>query len=104
MYGCSIFFSIIAVHGLGSMPDTAWVHKKSKRNWLKDFLPHDLPVGHKARIMVYNHQSHWGSYALTKKFDAFARDLLRALQDKQISDEACTCTIFNMLIEVLFLI
>ena len=80
-------FSIIAVHGLGSVPDRAWVHKESKRNWLTDFLPDDLPAGHKARIMAYNHQSHWESYAFTKKFDAFARDLLRALEDRQCSDE-----------------
>ena len=89
------FFSIIAVHGLGSVPDRAWVHKESKQNWLKDFLPDDLD--HKARIMTYNHQSQWESYALTKRFDAFARDLLRALEDRQHSDEACT--IFDMLIE-----
>ena len=68
--------------------DLPWVHKESKRNWLKEFLPDDL--NHKARIMAYSHQSHWESYALTKKFDAFARDLLRSLEDKQSSDEACT--------------
>ena len=76
------------------MPDRAWVHKESKQNWLKDFLLDDLD--HKARIMTYNHQSQWESYAFTKKFDAFARDLLRALQERQRSDEACT--ILNMLI------
>ena len=83
-----IYFSIIAVHGLGSVPARAWVHKESKQNWLKDFLPDDL--AHKARIMVYNHQSHWGSYAFTKKFDAFAGDLLRALEDRRSSNEVCT--------------
>ena len=69
------------------MPDRAWVHKESKQNWLKDFLPDDLD--HKARIMVYNHQSQWESNAFTKKFDAFARDLLRALEARQSSDKAC---------------
>ena len=48
--------------------------------------------------MAYNHQSHWESYAFTKKFDAFARDLLRALEDKQGLNEACT---IDMLIKVL---
>ena len=79
--------SIIAVHGLGSTPERAWVHKDSKQNWLKAFLPDDL--GHKARIMVYNHQSRWESNAFTKGFDAFAQDLLRALEVKKSSDEAC---------------
>ena len=82
--------SIIAVHGLGSVPDRAWVHKESKQNWLKAFLPDDL--GHKARIMVYNHQSRWESYAFTKGFDAFAQDLLRALEDRKSSDEVCPRT------------
>ena len=83
-----INLSIIAVHGLGSVPARAWVHKESKQNWLKDFLPDDL--NHKARIMVYNHQSQWESYAFTKKFDAFAGDLLRALEDRRSSNEVCT--------------
>ena len=98
MYGAQFFFSIIAVHGLGSMPDRAWIHKESKQNWLKDFLPDDLE--HKARIMAYSHQSHWESNSFTKKFDAFARDLLRALDDKQLSVEACT--IIDILIKYYF--
>ena len=75
------FFSIIAVHGLGSTPNRAWVHKESGKNWLKDFLPDDL--NHKARIMTYNHQSQWESYAFLKSFDGFAQDLLRALEERR---------------------
>ena len=75
------FYSIIAVHGLGSTPDRAWVHKESGKNWLKDFLPDDL--NHKVRIMTYNHQSHWESYAFLKSFDGFAQDLLRALEERR---------------------
>ena len=89
--------SIIAVHGLGSKPDRAWVHRESNHNWLNDFLPDDL--AHKARIMVYNHQSSWEAYAFTKRFDGFAQDLLRALEDVRGSDEACT-RVFDMLNEV----
>ena len=80
--------SIVAVHGVGSAPDRAWVHKESKQNWLKHFLPHDLD--HKARIMVYNHQSQWQSSAFTKGFNGFAQDLLRALEDRRSSHEVCT--------------
>ena len=41
----------------------------------------------------------------TKKFDAFARDLLRALEDRQRSDEACIgLIIFDIVIEALYLI
>ena len=86
IYGCS-FFSIIAVHGLGSTPDRAWVHKGSGKNWLRDFLPHDL--NHKIRIMTYNHQSNWESYAFLKSFDAFAQDLLRALEERRSLEEVC---------------
>ena len=81
------FISIIAVHGLGSTPARAWVHKESGKNWLKDFLPDDL--NHKARIMTYNHQSHWDSYAFLKSFDGFAQDLLRALEDRRSLKEVC---------------
>ena len=75
------FFSIIAVHGLGSTPDRAWVHKESGKNWLKDFLPNDL--NHKARIMTYNHQSRWESYAFRKSFHGFSQDLLRTLEEQR---------------------
>ena len=86
IYGCS-FFSIIAVHGLGSTPNRAWVHKESGKTWLKDFLPDDL--NHKARVMTYNHQSHWESYAFLKSFDAFAQDLLRALEERRSLEVVC---------------
>ena len=82
------FSSIIAVHGLGSTADRAWIHKESGKNWLKDFLPDDL--NHKARIMTYNHQSRWDSYAFLKSFDAFAQDLLRALEERRRLKEVCT--------------
>ena len=82
------FFSIVAVHGLGSTPDKAWVHKESGKNWLKVFLPGDL--NHKARIMTYNHQSHWKSYAFLKSFDGFAQDLLRALEERRTLKEVCS--------------
>src|SRR5258705_10142103 len=81
------FFSIIAVHGLGSTPDRAWVHKESGKNWLEDFLPDDL--NRKARIMTYNHQSQWESYAFLKSFDGFAQDLLRALEERRSLKEVC---------------
>ena len=32
------FFSIIAVHGLGSTPDRAWAHKESGKTGLKTFF------------------------------------------------------------------
>lgn len=33
--------------------------------------------------MTYNHESHWTSYSLRKSFDAFAQDLLNALEKKR---------------------
>jgi len=64
--------SIVAVHGLGSDVERAWLHAITGRC---EFLPDDL--GQPARIMTYSHNSK--SYTLRKSFDGFAKDLLEAL-------------------------
>ena len=45
---------IVAIHGLlGDLYDT-WRDKKTQALWLKDFLPHDIPM---ARILTYSYPS-----------------------------------------------
>lgn len=45
--------SIVAVHGFGG-PLNTWTHDVSKKLWLRDFLPKDLPG---ARIMSFGYDS-----------------------------------------------
>ncbi|KAK7935970.1 hypothetical protein PG985_001465 [Apiospora marii] len=51
-------YDIVAVHGIGAYPRTAWEHRETKANWLRDsnMLPSELPT---ARIMTYNYESYW---------------------------------------------
>jgi hypothetical protein len=46
--------SIIAVHGLNGDSFRTWTEEKSKKLWLRDFLPQDLP---RARIMTYGYNA-----------------------------------------------
>lgn len=45
--------SIVAVHGFGG-PLNTWTHDVSGKQWLRDFLPKDLPG---ARIMSFGYDS-----------------------------------------------
>lgn len=98
--------SIVAVHGLGSDPDTTW---KSRRNlslekfrgptpsenqrlWLNEFLPEDLrKVGFSVRIMTFNHNTRWTANAVNKSLFDFAEDLLRELSANRQSAEVSDC-------------
>jgi len=77
---------IVAVHGLGSDAERAWVHRTTGRSWLREFLPDDLGQ-RRARIMTYKHDSRWQSYTLRKSFDGFAKDLLEAITAARSSPE-----------------
>ena len=107
--------SIVAVHGLGSTPKTAWEsrkrvqqarelanppdatcpqagHKHSRvnepnPNWLRDFLPAEK-LG--ARIMAFNHNTAWKANALSKSLEDYGQDLLRALSEVRLTDEVST--------------
>jgi hypothetical protein len=81
----SSFASIVAVHGLGSAPDTAWVHKGGNNSmWLRDFLP---KAGLNARIMTYNHNTAWKVGALSQKLKDYGQHLLLVLDDVRQTDE-----------------
>lgn len=49
---------IVAVHGLGAIPDITWTEKKSGVNWLSDetMLPRAVP---EARILRFGYDSLW---------------------------------------------
>ncbi len=69
--------SIIAVHGLGSDPETTWLSdastpKGNPHMWLRDGLPKDL----RARVLGYWHDSEWLWNALSKDLHAHGEDLL----------------------------
>lgn len=82
--------SIIAVHGLGSNPDRAWVRKvkspegakpedgEKKVNWLKDLLPAQVPHG---RIMAFNYESKWHRDAPKQRRSLCADQLLSAIDN-----------------------
>jgi hypothetical protein len=76
--------SIVAIHGLGSSPDRAWVHKATNAMWLRDFLPKDIP---EARIMTFNHDSNWVSSALEQSLKDYAQTLLSVLEGQRVSYE-----------------
>lgn len=73
----AIFNSIIAVHGLGSKPETAWSYAADKNLWLRDFLPEE---GLNARILAYYHSSHWRSNALLIDVKELGRDLVQTIE------------------------
>jgi hypothetical protein len=94
--------SLVAVHGLGSRPETAWAYEKASAPeaidgaacehpgqttgpiWLRDFLPRDeLNV----RVIVYYHNSGWQSNALGMELSDYGRDLLQQLERLRRTDE-----------------
>jgi hypothetical protein len=91
--------SIIAVHGLGSNPDTTWQSRttvplegSSDQEiypiWLRDFLPQDLQKdGFRVRVMAFNHNTRWKTNALNKSLEDYGQDLLRELAEKRRSVE-----------------
>ncbi|KAI9857892.1 MAG: hypothetical protein M1813_008007 [Trichoglossum hirsutum] len=90
---------IIAVHGLGSNPDTTWQSRttvplegSSDQEiypiWLRDFLPQDLQKdGFRVRVMAFNHNTRWKTNALNKSLEDYGQDLLRELAEKRRSVE-----------------
>ena len=105
--------SIVAVHGLGSNPDTAWQSRESlplegtsghaasatkKPMWLRDFLPQDLEEsGFSVRVMIFKHNSAWKANALSKSLEDYGQDLLRELSEKRQSEEVSDKPVSNSL-------
>jgi hypothetical protein len=70
---------VVAVHGLGAIPEITWKEKTSGVNWLKDraMLPSAVP---KARIMGFGYDSMWlGRNPVRTSIRNVADNLLKAL-------------------------
>jgi hypothetical protein len=70
---------IVAVHGLGAIPEITWKDSKSSVNWLSDstMLPKVVP---EARIMRFGYDSLWlGKEPIRTKLSTIANKLLLVL-------------------------
>ena len=93
--------SIVAVHGLGANPRSAWTYKPNSppnssywfgrsshlgacseeaAHWLKDFLPEKIPC---ARIFCFEYESKWLGCGLPEpSLPALGEGLLEALKQE----------------------
>jgi hypothetical protein len=70
---------VVAVHGLGAIPDITWKDKKSGVEWISnpEMLPKAVP---EARIMRFGYDSLWlGKEPIRTRLSAIANKLLLAL-------------------------
>ncbi|RPB18413.1 hypothetical protein L211DRAFT_796967 [Terfezia boudieri ATCC MYA-4762] len=79
-------YSIVAVHGLGSAPKRAWLHKASKKMWLKDFLPEERDIK-RSRIMLANHESDWSNNAADNPLGKYSEAILQGLKEQRSTKE-----------------
>ncbi|KAI1104919.1 hypothetical protein F4804DRAFT_305447 [Jackrogersella minutella] len=80
--GSSAVVDILAIHGLGSNPDSAWTYKYdngTRVNWLRDLLP--TTEGFQGtRVVMVNHQTRWDSNVAEMGFHEHASELLEHIQ------------------------
>lgn len=77
---------IVAVHGLGAIPDLTWKESKSGVNWLSDpqMLPSRTP---EARILRFGYDSLWlGKVAIRTRLPTIADKLLLVLARERQQD------------------
>jgi hypothetical protein len=75
-----LFDSVVAVHGLGGDAIATWTHPKSKKFWLKDFLPRQI---HDARIMTFGYNADAAFGQSTAEIMDHAKGLLVSMVDKR---------------------
>jgi hypothetical protein len=74
---------VVAVHGLGAIPEITWKEKKSGVNWLEHeaMLPSAIPD---ARIMRFGYDSMWlGRHPVRTNIQIIADNLLAALDRRR---------------------
>ncbi|VUC31149.1 unnamed protein product [Clonostachys rosea] len=77
---------IVAVHGLGAIPDITWKEKTSSINWLshEDMLPKAVP---EARILRFGYDSLWmGETPIRTSLSTIAYKLLLSLNMMRVED------------------
>ncbi|KAK6359142.1 hypothetical protein TWF696_000309 [Orbilia brochopaga] len=80
---------IIAIHGLGSDPYSAWTYGNSSTGvlWLRDLLP-QKPDFEDVRIVMINHQTYWDSYSVSLMLDHQASELIKSIDTVHQEDPA----------------
>lgn len=72
------------MHGLGSDPDSAWLGRRSKANWLADFLP----VTYKdIRIIAVNHDSRWDAHSPVQSLRDYGQVILDSIAALRLDEE-----------------
>lgn len=78
---------IVAVHGFNGHPYDTWTAENSKKVWLRDYLPAELPG---ARVFSFGYSSEIGLTRATGKLEDFARSLLNGLGNVR-----CNAEVYN---------
>ncbi|KIW35358.1 uncharacterized protein PV07_02057 [Cladophialophora immunda] len=71
---------VVAVHGLGGDLVNTWTHPKSKKFWLQDFLPLQIPD---ARVLTFGYNADAAFGQSTGEIVDHAKSLLSSLVDKR---------------------
>ena len=100
-------YSIVAVHGLGAIPDWAWIWKREATmseeeihiNWLRDedILPSKITH---ARIMTFSYESTWHKDAPRQWQSFCVNQLLTALDNQRKQVSANNISILTWLIRL----
>ena len=80
----NVLSSIVAVHGLCGDPYDTWTEETSKKLWLRDFLPFQVP---NTRIMSYGYDSFVAFSKSEIALEDVAADLLNRLNDERDTPE-----------------
>jgi hypothetical protein len=82
--GSNVNVDIVAVHGLGAIPEISWKDSRSGVTWISHeaMLPKMIPD---ARILRFGYDSLWlGKEAIRTRLDTIARSLLLELSRERI--------------------
>ena len=79
-YLSNVYYSIVAVHGLGGHPYDTWTEERSGKMWLRDFLPSQVPY---TRIMSYGYDSQVAFSKSELELGDVAADLLDRLDGER---------------------
>ncbi|EPE33467.1 alpha/beta-Hydrolase [Glarea lozoyensis ATCC 20868] len=75
---------VVAIHGLGGHYENTWTHSKTKKNWLRDFLPDQMP---EFRVMSWGYNARVLGSKSVGTVKHFARSLLTDLASCRNTEE-----------------